>query len=130
MVRAAVRSVLFAIVTIAIWTVARPAHAMPAPFCDDRGATAMAPAPTLEAPDTAVRRARLPATCSGEERLTGAAVTPGHGGSLPDVSHAEPALVTPTITLAAPAAEWLEAPLSATPIAEGVICLLERPPRA
>ncbi len=35
---------------LALWTFARPAHAMTlAPFCDDRGATAIAPPPMLDA---------------------------------------------------------------------------------
>jgi hypothetical protein len=40
---------------------ARTALAAPAPFCDDRGATALAAPPDLQAPDDAIERARAEA---------------------------------------------------------------------
>ncbi|HXX65772.1 MAG TPA: hypothetical protein VEK07_01225, partial [Polyangiaceae bacterium] len=52
------RAVLFAALTVALWTLARPASASDAPFCDDRGASAIAAPPALDASDVAVARAR------------------------------------------------------------------------
>lgn len=51
--------VAFAATMLVVLTLTRPAHAAPAPFCDDRGATALAAPPALEAPDEAIRRARV-----------------------------------------------------------------------
>ena len=61
MVTRVFRTAIFAGVMLALWTLGRPAHAATlAPFCDDRGATALAPPPALEAPDEAVRQGRRP----------------------------------------------------------------------
>jgi len=58
MVTRVFRTAIFAGVMLALWTLGRPARAATlAPFCDDRGATALAPPPALEAPDEAIRRA-------------------------------------------------------------------------
>jgi hypothetical protein len=129
MLRRALRAVLFAIVTIALWTVARPAQAMPAGFCDDRGASAIAPDPLLEAPDVAIQRARIAPTCDGEEVQLGAAVAPGHGQPPIASASADPAL--PAATPAVPPASFdlcTFAPV-AQPRADGVTSTLDRPPR-
>jgi hypothetical protein len=59
MVGRLLRAALFCATLLVAWTIARPALAAPAPFCDDRGATALAAAPALEAPDEAIRRAKV-----------------------------------------------------------------------
>lgn len=129
MLRRALRAALFAIVTIALWTVSRPAAAMPAPFCDDRGATAMAADPTLEAPDVAVRQARLVPSCSAEDVNLGAAVSPGHGRARMLSSAAGPAFVASAFGVAP--AGWSTRTLAsaAQSRADGVTSTLERPPR-
>jgi hypothetical protein len=129
MLRRALRAALFTIVTVVLWTVARPAMAMPAPFCDDRGATAMAPEPLLEAPDVAVQRARAAPACDGEELMLGMTAAPGH--STPMVaSSGDPALPATTPPVA-PADFVTLPPLPvAQPRADGVPGTLDRPPRA
>jgi hypothetical protein len=129
MLRRALRAVLFAIVTIALWTVARPAQAMPAGFCDDRGASAVAPDPLLEAPDVAIQRARIAPACDGEEVQLGTAIAPGHGQPPIASASADPALPSATPAVV-PASGSLRTfvPL-AQPRADGVTSTLDRPPR-
>ncbi len=129
MPRAVLRAALFAIVSIALWAVARPAYAMPAPFCDDRGATAIAQPPTLEAPDVAVQRARLSVPCDGDSRTLGATLRQGRAQRVLTTSQSDPAApgVPPVL---GPRTERLRdvAPLTA-PAADGVVFPLDRPPR-
>jgi len=130
MLRRSLRAVLFAIVTIALWTVARPAQAMPAGFCDDRGASAIAPDPLLEASDVAIQRAHVASVCDGEEVQLGAAAAPGHGQPAVDAVALDPAV--PATRAAVPPAS--SRPRSFLPVsqprADGVQGTLERPPRA
>ena len=130
MLRRTLRAVLFAIVTVALWTVARPAQAMPAPFCDDRGATAIAEPPVLEAPDIAVRRPRVAGSCESEEHAVGAAVSPGQGEPAPPSAHADPGLPSagPMVASADRVPESF-APVAA-PVVDGVRFPIERPPRS
>lgn len=51
--RRLIRTFTVALVTLAAWLVAGPAFAA-APICDDRGASAFAPAPTLDSPNASV----------------------------------------------------------------------------
>jgi hypothetical protein len=53
------RAALFFATMLVASTLARSTFAAVAPFCDDRGASALAPPPVLEAPDEAVRKARI-----------------------------------------------------------------------
>lgn len=130
MLRRALRSALFAIVTVAIWTLSRPAFAMPAPLCDDRGATALAPPPTLEAPELAVLRAPAPLPCDDDAGLAAVpTLAPGHGEHQAPSPQADPAVVTPAAALVSPAAEPLAQPPPAAPCSEGVYYRIERPPR-
>jgi hypothetical protein len=134
MPRRALRAALFAIVTIALWALARPAMAMPAGYCDDRGATAMAPAPVLEAPDVAVRQARAaqaPApACDGEDTTVGEAVVPGHGAAFFAAAQGEPALPSGAIVVPPASSESTSsAPEVARP-SDGVTSGVDRPPRA
>jgi hypothetical protein len=129
MLRRALRAALFAIVTIALWTVARPAQAMPAPYCDDRGATAMAAEPLLEAADVAIQRAHVAPVCDGQDVQLGAAVAPGHGQPLITSVTADPALppVTPAVLPASGSPRTFVS--VEQPRADGVTSTLERPPR-
>ena len=130
MLRRTLRAVLFAIVTIALWTVARPAHAMPAPFCDDRGATAIAEPPLLVAPEIAVHRAIAAVSCDAEDLVLGAAVAPGQGDAPASAAQAEPA-VPPAAPVVAPAeSSSASVATDVLPVADGVRSELERPPRA
>jgi hypothetical protein len=129
MLRRVLRAVLFAIVTIALWTVARPAQAMPAPFCDDRGATAIAPEPLLEAPDVAIQRAHVAPVCDGEEIQLGAAVAPGHAHPILTSSPADPALPPGILAVLPPSGSLRSFVPAARPCADGVTSTLDRPPR-
>ena len=130
MLRRALRAVLFAIVTVAIWTVARPAQAMPAPYCDDRGATAIAEPPVLQAPDVVVRRAHVAGSCETDERAAGAAVSPGQGEPVPPAAHADPGIPSAgPVVASADCVEACFAPVVA-PVFDGVRFPIERPPRA
>jgi hypothetical protein len=123
------RAVVFASLLLATWTLARPAHASPlAPFCDDRGATALAPAPALETPDEAIRRAKT-SPCDGDEPLFGLAVGPAHRALAPPLGHVESAQpVKPSlfVPLGGTSIDFAER-ASLMPL--GVRGRVERPPR-
>jgi hypothetical protein len=130
MLRRTLRAALFTIVTVVLWTVARPAMAMPAPFCDDRGATAIAPEPLLEAPDVAVQRARIAPSCELDDCAMGAAVAPGHAPTPIPSASGDSALPVASPAVC-PADSGTLTPLpAAQPRADGVHRTLERPPRA
>jgi hypothetical protein len=62
------RVLLFVAVVAAMWTLALPALAAPAPYCDDRGASALAPPPTLQLPEQGVAPTLLaPPACPLDE---------------------------------------------------------------
>jgi len=114
---------------LVLFVLARPASAAPAPFCDDRGASAIAPPPVLEAPDDAIRRASV-VSCDTEERLLDASIGPPHrlrGRALAGTELAIAALRPDALR---PLAQRL--PVQCAPIAplpEGVGLRVERPPR-
>jgi hypothetical protein len=124
------RTVLIASVALALWTLVRPARAaMPAGLCDDRGATAIAPAPTFDALDEAVRRARASASCPDHDLPLCATVVPAHRGGAPASADAQYALAIDCTQWPAP---------EATPVAlaahperplRGERSRIERPPR-
>jgi hypothetical protein len=64
--RRVIRATLFASLALALWAFALPARASSAPFCDDRGASASAMPPALDAPDEALARARSCPTAGDE----------------------------------------------------------------
>lgn len=123
------RALLLASVALAVWTLARPAMAAPAPLCDDRGATMLAPAPALEAPDVAVQRVHATATCPAGDLPLGAAVAPAHQAPPPPPQGGEPVLPQTSLAVAAPAGEELDMPTADVPPPEGVRWRVERPPR-
>jgi len=123
------RAVLFASISLAVWTLSRPAMAAPAPLCDDRGATALAPPPALEASDVAIQRAAATVTCPYGDAPLGVSIAPGHRGATPTVTAGEPALPgAPPVVVATPSSE-LEPACIDSPPAEGVRYRVERPPR-
>jgi hypothetical protein len=129
MFRRALRMLLASSLGLALWAIASPAWAAPAPFCDDRGASALAPPPLLEATDVAVLRASARATCPGEELLLGASLTRGHGGSVPMADGPEPTLPSAAVPIAPSEGETMDVPPSVTRPADGVRSRIERPPR-
>jgi hypothetical protein len=129
-VRRVLRAAIFASFLLAAWTLARPAHASSlAPFCDDRGATALAPAPALEETDAAIERAKT-SPCDGDTPLLGLAVGPSHHGlSAPadDTESAQPV----TLSLFAPRIEAsIDFAIRALAPELGVRWRVERPPRS
>ena len=128
MVRRALRAASFAAVVLALWTMARPARAASAPFCDDRGATALAAPPALEAPGEAIRRASS-STCNHDKVELGLSVrAPRHRAAPPsdDTHHAW----QPHVRLPGPALDEVQevAAARASPCL-GVRSRVERPPR-
>jgi hypothetical protein len=124
------RAALFASIVLALWTFGASAFAMPAGLCDDRGASAVAPPPSFEAPDVAIHRARLPLSC-GDQRLPAyAQIAPAHRILAPGAGPADHALLPAVLPLASPGAEELphRAPMTRSP--PGISWRVERPPRA
>jgi hypothetical protein len=75
--RQIVRVFIAASIALAAWVTSSSAWAAPAhgaPYCDDRGASALAPPPTFEASDVAIRRARL-AGCGSDARSLFASIS-------------------------------------------------------
>jgi hypothetical protein len=125
----ALRALLFATVVLAVWAVARPASAMPAAFCDDRGASAIAPPPTFEAPDVAVQRARMSSACEGQDVPFHATISPAHRGIAPPVFAGDPALPVSVANIAPLAGEDLAPTVDVDRSLAGVRSRVERPPR-
>ena len=129
MFRGVLRAALSVGLMLALWTVSRPAAAaVPAGLCDDRGASAIAPPPSLEAPDEAIQRARAPLPCGGELESR-VAVSPGHRGAGIAQNDGPSALRWVPIV-------WVEQGGTVIPFAEpaerrglGVHFRVERPPR-
>jgi hypothetical protein len=123
------RGVLFASFLLAVWTISRPAHASPlAPFCDDRGATALAAAPALEATDEAIQRAKTSA-CEEDAPLLGLAVGPAHhplAAPAEDIGAAQAVAPSLLATLAETSIDFAS---RAQPRQHGVRGRIERPPR-
>jgi hypothetical protein len=115
---------------LALWTLGRPAHAAGlAPFCDDRGATALAAPPALEAPDIAVRRSAAP-PCDDDSPILGFALCPAHrilrsfsADATPATVAAQPHLLPPSL------AEPTAFGAGKAPPEAGVRYRVERPPR-
>jgi hypothetical protein len=124
----ALRPVFALLATLAVWLVASPAFAA-APMCDDRGASGMAPAPTLDTPNASVDIGMNPDTCSlhverdasyHEGRAPQPLPSP-HGADLLPADHAVTLHVLPSGSTARESA--VDAARS------GIPSRLERPPR-
>jgi hypothetical protein len=129
MIGRALRAALFAALVLALWTVTRPAHAASAPFCDDRGATALAAPPALEASDEAIRRA-LALGCEHEKVEFGLAVRAPHRSAAPPSNDPDRGWQSP-VTLPGPAQDEtvVSVQVGASPWI-GVRFRVERPPRS
>jgi len=126
-VRGVLWAALFTSLVVALSAFARPAFAMPAGFCDDRGASAIAPAPALQGPDQAFRRA--PASCVNDELSAFASVQRAHRcGSGPSVGPAH-ALIPVRLVVAPARTESIELSFAPASPHRGVRWRVERPPR-
>jgi len=130
MLSRALRNALVTSLVLALWAFARPASAAPAPLCDDRGASAIAPPPALEAPDEAIARARLSTTCPGDDLPVGRTVAPAHRGVAPPAASVD--LGLPATQSVPPSSGGDPIPATATEARPraGVRARVERPPRA
>jgi hypothetical protein len=131
MVTRVFRTAIFAGVMLALWTLGRPAHAAGlAPFCDDRGATALAAPPALEAPDVAVQRAAAPPCDSDEPIFFGRALGPArHAPRAIGVSTLTATTTQAALELAAPLERRPSVLAPESPPRAGVRYRVERPPR-
>jgi hypothetical protein len=129
MFRRVIRYILVSSLALVLWTFARPAFAMPAPFCDDRGASGIAATPSLEAPDVAVQRAHAAPPCPGEDLPLGVAVSHGRPASAPAAGAAEPILPTTLAALVVPPGSMLDPPPTVDCPRDGERSRIERPPR-
>jgi hypothetical protein len=124
-----IRAVLAWGVTLAIWVLARSAVAAPAPFCDDRGASALAPAPPLEEPQLVLAKAPSTSTCSSGDLLRGSTVARGHRTLTSPVAGGEPFLPSAFVVLPLRQGEVVPATEDSTRPLVGTRSRVERPPR-
>jgi hypothetical protein len=130
MVRAFVRAVLFGSVFLALWTLARPAAAAVAPLCDDRGASAVADPPPLEAPDVAIERARATCSTTQSDLPFGARIAPAHKNAPRFSPPPDPVVPAAALRVAPATGEEPEPAVVVARPCEGVRSRVERPPRA
>jgi hypothetical protein len=119
----------FVSLALALCTLARPALAMPAGLCDDRGATAIAPAPALQAPEEAIQRASAPASCAGRDGLARATIAPAHRGLASASADPQPAFPVGRVALAAAEGDKIELGRVDDQPLRGMRPRVERPPR-
>jgi hypothetical protein len=131
MVARSLRAAIFTSFLLVLWTLALPARAATvAPFCDDRGATALAPAPALEATDEAVRRVATPDCDTGAPAL-GLSLGTAHPRASAAPAEVGPTQTPASLRLVPPSGEPLDVVArdsSLLPQA-GVRFRVERPPR-
>jgi hypothetical protein len=130
MLRRALRAFLVSSLALALWTLSRPAHASPAPLCDDRGATAIAPPLALQAPEGAIERAHTPVACPGGDAPYGSTIARGHRAGTGAATAAQPVLPPSQTALVPPPDATLDPPARFTEPPDGVRPRVERPPRA
>lgn len=130
MARRALRVLLFAIVTMALWSVTRPAMAMPAGFCDDRGATAVAADPLLVTADAGSFIAVFAPSCDGDDGALVVALSPGHAGTTFTAIASDPALPTATLAVLPASGALRPSPSQRLRAPGGVRSSIERPPRS
>jgi hypothetical protein len=129
MVGRGVRAALFTALVCVLWSFSLPAFAAPAPFCDDRGATALAAPPALEAPGEAIQRARF-TSCEYGHPEFGLSVGPGHRRIAPPQDDAGYGWVAAAARLEPSDEGSLEVFLVMPPPCHGVRMRVERPPRS
>jgi hypothetical protein len=142
MLAKALRAALFTGLVLALWTFARPARAdvlapdalardavarSLAPFCDDRGATALAPPPALEPTDEALLRASAPPSDDGGPSF-GASLVAARRVARTRAVELTPVLPSPAIVSPPPIYALVLFERAALPQA-GVRFRIERPPR-
>lgn len=98
-----------------------------APLCDDRGASAIAPPPTFEATDEAVRRT-VAASCGDGEQSLFASIAQGRAPTSPEAHATDPALPARMAWSVRWAAEIVDPVPEIRTHLRGVRAQVERPP--
>jgi hypothetical protein len=125
----AFRAVLFAGLVLALWAFARPASAATvAPFCDDRGATALASPPALDGAGDAVQQARATPSCD-EQAPVRQTVAPARRPVRIARATVPPVRIAPPLFVAPPQVQPLDPVESVSTPLTGVRVRVERPPR-
>jgi hypothetical protein len=115
---------------LAVWAVARPASAAPAPFCDDRGASAIAPPPMIESPTDVLERVRAASSCTSDDGESfRRSFAPMHRLPRPTGPNLEPALPRSCVAIVLPGAGEPVAVVKSERSPDGVRARVERPPR-
>jgi hypothetical protein len=123
-----VRILVAALVALAAWLVAGTALAA-APICDARGASALAPPPTLDTPNESIDVGMGPEACDyapddGVSLHQGRTADP-----LPSPAGADLLPMTPQARVVAAAGSSISREFALSGGAQGVYARLERPPR-
>ena len=123
------RAAIAASLALALFVLARPAHAASALFCDDRGASAIAPPPVLEAPGDAIRRASV-SSCETDDTFDDASIVPARRLPARSLVAPEPALAPQRAIVAPPSSHVHRLrPAPVVRLPEGTGLRVERPPR-
>jgi hypothetical protein len=128
MVGRALRAAICAALVFVVVSFSRSAFASSAPFCDDRGATALAAPPALEDSGEAIQRARF-TTCDYGAHEIGASVSPERHRSTPVPDDTGSAWVAPPAQPPPVAVDMLEPKVVVPRPCVGVRLRVERPPR-
>jgi hypothetical protein len=123
---------MFAGVVLALWAFVRPAMAMPAGLCDDRGACAIAPPPSLQTPDDSIRRSDpLPTSLSNIIAFDGKVGGCPHDGPTDlQLASVDPAVLVKPLVLPVPGCALWDPCTVGTASHGGARVRVERPPRA
>jgi len=124
----ALRPIVALLTLLGAWLVASPAFAA-APMCDDRGATGLAPAPTLDAPNASIDIGMNPDAC-GLHVERDASFHQGRAPDpLPSPASADVLPADTTVTLRVPLAALSPRDSVTNGSRSAVPSRLERPPR-
>ena len=131
MSRRLVRLVLAAATTLAAWLVVMPARAA-APFCDDRGASTLAPAPQLQAPETSIDVGAGDEAClDALGQSSGNAVDEGRAPPIASSPQGFDATLPSAIPIGRASFVILPVPAaSRAPVRPAILGRVDRPPRA
>jgi hypothetical protein len=126
--RRVIRTALFASLALALWAFALPARASSAPFCDDRGASASAMPPALDAPDEVLARARSCPT-GGDELSLFVTIARTQPASAPGLEGRDGVLPVRGVILPGVPGAPLDRSPPARLASGGTTSRIERPPR-
>ncbi len=126
--RLAIALAVSAALVVGLWV--RPSLAAPAPFCDERAATALAPPPAPTAADQVIARAACHANPLATLTSRFLGLAPGHPAPDTSPSVIDAAVPTAVPKLARPPSVPVDGRVVVDAPARGVRSRIERPPRA